>query len=222
MNVKRWFPWVCLAMMLGAELFLFRANRQKDAVQTQLHDTLLQLHQTEADFYVLKNSDVGLQASEILRLRKQNEILTNELMALEVSLFKIEAANDSNATHLATARLAIRLQQEHLLELEQRNSAIMNIALSSATNSAAIIARKTCLANLRQIDDAKQAWAMENGEADSAVPSADDLLPFLANKTFPQCPSGGKYSINAVNEAPTCSFPGHSFPPEPSPAPAGP
>ena len=82
-----------------------------------------------------------------------------------------------------------------------------------ATNSAAIIAQKTCLSNLRRIDDAKQAWATENGEPDSAVPKRADLLPYLKGGVFPVCPSGGTYSINAVNEVPTCSFPGPCFPP---------
>ncbi len=211
MNVKRWFPWVCLAMMLLADVFLFNSIREKDAITLKLRDTEVQLRQTQDELADLKNSDVGLQASEILRLRKQNEILTNRFAGLEEELAQLQVENSSNAQHLATARLAIRLQQQHLLELESETERILNTAAANATNDAAIIAQKTCLGNLRRIDDAKQAWATDNNAPDTAVPKETDLLPYLKTDQFPSCPSGGTYSINAVNELPTCSFPGHVF-----------
>jgi hypothetical protein len=209
MNIKRWFAWVCLALMLVAELFLFLANREKDAALISFRDAQVQLRQTKDELVALKNSNVGLQASEILRLRKQNEILTNRFAALELSVAQVSAENESNAQHLATARLAIQLQQEHLQELEADNQQIQDAAETNAMDAAAIIAQKTCLGNLRRIDDAKQEWASENSEPDNAVPKAADLLPYLKGGVFPVCPSGGTYSINAVDEVPTCSFPGH-------------
>jgi chromosome segregation ATPase len=215
MNVKHWFAWVCLALMLVVEISLFRANRGKDAAFTNLRDVQLQLRQTQDELDALKNSNVGLQASEILRLRKQNEIITNRFAALESSLAELTVENQSNAQHLATARLAIQLQQEHLQELEAANAQLQQAADMSATNmanAAVVIAQKTCLGNLRRIDDAKQEWAAENAEPDDAVPTAADLLPYLKDGIFPVCPSGGKYSINAVDEVPTCSFAGHVLP----------
>jgi chromosome segregation ATPase len=212
MNIKRWFAWACLVLMLVAEMFLFQANRAKDAALITLRDTQAQLRQTEDALAALKNSNVGLQASEILRLREQNEIITNRFAALENSLAQLGAENESNAQHLVTARLAIQLQQQHLQELETQNEQIQDAAEANATNAAAIIAQKTCFANLRRIDDAKQEWAGDNSEPDSAVPTVADLLPYLKGGVFPVCPSGGKYSINAVDEAPTCSYPGHVLP----------
>jgi hypothetical protein len=213
MNVKRWFPWACLALMLAADIFLFRAIRQKDEIMIKLRDEQVQLRETQDALTELKNSNVGLQASEILRLRKQNEILTNQFAGLEATLAELQVENSSNAQHLGTARLAIRLQQQHLQQLELASEKVLVEAVEDATNNAAIIAQKNCLSNLRLIDDAKQAWATENGEPDNAVPKQADLLPYLKGGAFPVCPSGGKYSINAVNELPTCSFPGHVFHP---------
>jgi hypothetical protein len=69
-----------------------------------------------------------------------------------------------------------------------------------------------CINNLRQIDAAKQQWALENDKTAYAVPSAQDLLPYLSNLVFPVCPSGGTYTINAVGVPPTCSVPGHVLP----------
>ena len=212
MNVKRWFAWVCLALMLVAEIFLFQANRQKDAALLSLRDTQAQLHDMQAELEALKNSNVGLQASEILRLRKQNEIITNRFAALEYSLSQLGSENESNAQHLATARLAIQLQQEHLQELETKNEQIQDAAESSATNAASVIAQKTCLGNLRRIDDAKQEWAGDNDAPNNAVPTVAELLPYLKGGIFPVCPSGGTYSINAIDEVPTCSYPGHILP----------
>jgi hypothetical protein len=215
MNVKRWFAWACLALMLVAEIFLFFANRAKDAASTNLHDVQVQLRQTQDELDALKNSNVGLQASEILRLRKQNEILTNRFGALQLSLAQVSVESQSNAQHLATARLALQLQQEHLRELEASNDQIQSandqLAGTNAVN-AQVIAQKTCLAHLRQIDDAKQEWASENDEPDTAVPTTAELILYLKDGIFPVCPSGGKYSINAVDEVPTCSVAGHVLP----------
>ena len=213
MNVKRWFPWACLAMMLLADVCLFGSIREKDAITLKLRDTEVQWHQAQDALSDLKNSNVGWQASEILRLRKQNEILTNRFAAMEAELAQLQVENTSNAQHLATARLAIRLQQQHLQELELETERILLTAVANATNSAAIIAQKSCLSNLRRIDDAKQAWASDHNVPDTTVPKAADLLPYLRADQFPSCPSGGVYSINAVNELPTCSFPGHVFHP---------
>ncbi len=219
MNIKRWFAWACLVLMLVAEMFLFLANREKDAALVSLHDTQVQMHQTQVDLDALKNSNVGLQASEILRLRKQNEIITNRFAALETTIAELTAENQSNAQHLGTARRALKLQQQHLQELEAANQQIQTaseqvqqIAETSATNAAVIIAKKTCLNNLRHIDDAKQEWASDNYKPDDAVPTVKDLLVYLPDTVFPACPSGGTYAINAVNEVPTCSFAGHVLP----------
>jgi Protein of unknown function (DUF3352) len=67
--------------------------------------------------------------------------------------------------------------------------------------------KNACINNLRQIDGAKQQWALENKKQDSAIPTQDELRPYL--KSFPTCPAGGEYTINAVSEAPRCSHAGH-------------
>ena len=78
-------------------------------------------------------------------------------------------------------------------------------ARSSARNSA-------CINNLRLIDHAKQQWAVENNKAATDKPAAAELQKYFKGGRFPACPQGGTYSINAVNEAPTCSHPGHELP----------
>jgi prolyl-tRNA editing enzyme YbaK/EbsC (Cys-tRNA(Pro) deacylase) len=205
MNLKRWFAWLCLALMVVAELLLFRANHEKDALlinlQTAQHDN----RQLAAELDELKNSNTGLQASEILRLRKQNEILTNQLVTLQADNDRLRAESQQNAQHLTTARTALELQQEHLAQLQSENQEI-------AAAHAATLQRTACVNNLRQIDAAKQQWALEKNKTDAAVPTAQDLLPYLPGGNFPVCPAGGVYTINAVGELPSCSVTGHDLP----------
>jgi serine/threonine protein kinase len=74
-------------------------------------------------------------------------------------------------------------------------------------------ARNVCIGNLRQIDAAKDMWALEFKKQKGDVPTIADLLPYLSrNRKFPICPDGGNYIINAIGEAPTCSLSGHAIP----------
>jgi hypothetical protein len=67
-----------------------------------------------------------------------------------------------------------------------------------------------CISNLRQIDGAKQEWALENKKQTTDTPTAQELEAILHRSlTTLQCPAGGVYTINAVGQEPTCSIPGH-------------
>ena len=67
-----------------------------------------------------------------------------------------------------------------------------------------------CINNLRQIDGAKHQWALENKKPVTAVPTVEELDPYLRARI--QCPAGGVYTLNAVGEPPTCSIPTHQLP----------
>jgi chromosome segregation ATPase len=206
MNLKRWFAWLCLALMLVAEILLFRAVREKEAAQTDLRAAQFQASQLQKDLDDLKNSNTGLQASEILRLRKQNEIYTNRLAKAQSAIDDLVAELGQTTQQLATARTALQLQQDHLQQLQTENRLVTDAGL-------AIIHRNTCINNLRQIDGAKQQWALEKNKAVDAVPTVKDLLPYLKGGVFPVCPDGGTYFINSVEAVPTCTVAGHALAP---------
>jgi hypothetical protein len=72
--------------------------------------------------------------------------------------------------------------------------------------------RNACINNLRQIDGAKQTWAMEHKAAPDAVPTWQDIQPYLGRwpqGEIPKCPKGGVYTVGSVQVAPTCSIKGH-------------
>ena len=66
--------------------------------------------------------------------------------------------------------------------------------------------RNACINNLRQIDGAKQQWALENKKGDTDTPPQASVAVYIKNNIFPSCPAGGSYTIGAVNVDPTCSL----------------
>ena len=63
---------------------------------------------------------------------------------------------------------------------------------------------QSVVGNLKQIDGAKQQWAMDLGKTSTDVPTSADLSPTYMNK-WPQGPVGVStdYVANAVNADPT-------------------
>ena len=75
--------------------------------------------------------------------------------------------------------------------------------------------QNACINNLRQIDGAKQQWALERKVNQTAVPVGTDLQPYLGrgvNGTLPTCPSDSSstfsvsYNVQNLSTAPTCSI----------------
>lgn len=64
---------------------------------------------------------------------------------------------------------------------------------------------RTCIANLRQIEAAKEQWAMENKKGAADTPTTANLTPDYM-KAFPTCPSTATaYTINQVDTNPSCA-----------------
>jgi type II secretory pathway pseudopilin PulG len=70
----------------------------------------------------------------------------------------------------------------------------------------------TCIDNLRQVDGAKQQWALENHGTSTDTPTASQIQPYLgrASGVLPLCPSdptqtfATSYEINDMSTAPSC------------------
>lgn len=69
---------------------------------------------------------------------------------------------------------------------------------------------KACISNLKQIDAAKEQWAMDNNKSNGDACAMTDLVPNYLKST-PSCPSGGTYTVGDVGTNPTCSVAGHSL-----------
>jgi len=77
--------------------------------------------------------------------------------------------------------------------------------LSRAKRSAQSI---SILDNLRQLDGAKQQWALENGKSANDVPTLSDLIPFMGRGSagLPQPVMGETYVLGRVGELPTAEL----------------
>jgi len=208
MNVKRWFAWVCLALMIVTEIFLFRANHERDDALTKLHDAQQQLHDAQAQLDTLSTSNAAAQVSELASLRKQNEALTTKNSALQKNMEAMQlkvntlvAEQNQTREHLDTARTALQLQQQNLQQLQNAQQQALAVANANA-----------CINNLRQIDAAKNQWALEKNKSANDVPTVQDIAPYLKDNTLPVCPEAGTYSLNAAGVSPTCTIPGHVLP----------
>jgi prepilin-type N-terminal cleavage/methylation domain-containing protein len=83
--------------------------------------------------------------------------------------------------------------------------------LAARTNSRI----KTCLSNLKRIEDAKEMWAAENHAGPTSVPTQAQLLGDAVTgymRSWPECPENGSYAIGNVATRPTCTVAGHTFP----------
>ena len=66
---------------------------------------------------------------------------------------------------------------------------------------------KSCVANLKQIEAAKEQWCMDNKQATTATPADTDLYGNTNYvKNTPACPSGGSYTIGDMATRPVCSI----------------
>ena len=89
--------------------------------------------------------------------------------------------------------------------LRAENQQLQQIQVNASANP--------CINNLRIIEGAKDQWALENKKGTGDAVSAQDLQPYLKNNALPACPQGGVYTLNTVGAPPTCSIPGHVYPP---------
>ena len=96
------------------------------------------------------------------------------------------------------------------------------IAIPNFVRARSTSQRNGCINNLRLLDSAKQAWALEMKQNTNATPTLDELRGFMKNSIT--CPAGGpsatfssSYVMNNVALKPTCKIlPGDHMLPEES------
>ena len=66
--------------------------------------------------------------------------------------------------------------------------------------------KNACIQNLKQIDSAKEQWAMENKKTEGASVAGSESAIDAFMKSAPVCPGGGSYTYNAIGTSPSCSL----------------
>jgi prepilin-type N-terminal cleavage/methylation domain-containing protein len=83
---------------------------------------------------------------------------------------------------------------------------LAGIAIPNIRHATEDARKQTCKLNRKNIDAAKLRWSLSRNESPTATPPESELFganAFIEHK--PDCPSGGVYSINPVQERCTCS-----------------
>jgi chromosome segregation ATPase len=166
--------------------------RQADTLRAQLDEAQKQVaSQTDEIASMHKDTE------ELLRLRNQVRQLTDEKQQLTKQL---------QASQSQTERSQAEVQQVQTRATENARAMAEQQIMQMKQNQAVV---STCINNLRLLQAAKQQWALEQHKPADSVPTPQDIAPYFPNSMVPECPGGGRYTLNAVNAAPTCSIPGH-------------
>jgi DNA repair exonuclease SbcCD ATPase subunit len=204
MKLKNWVVWLLVVAFLASEVFLFSALQQREAALVSFQTETQRADELQTQLDSLKNSNAGSQVAEIARLRADNQ----DLPRLRNQVTQLQEVNQKLVQQLKATSAFAQQQQAQLQQLAADNQQARAIVQQPDAESE----RNACINNLRQIDAAKQMWALEKNKTPDAIPTVQDLLPYFKDGILPVCPSGGTYAINAVGEAPTCSIPGHALP----------
>jgi prepilin-type N-terminal cleavage/methylation domain-containing protein len=83
------------------------------------------------------------------------------------------------------------------------------IAIPNFVRARTTSQKNACINNLRQLDGAKQQWALETKAVVTATPVVSDVQPYLGRGTagtYPLCPAAGTYTLGDLSTAPVCSL----------------
>ena len=84
------------------------------------------------------------------------------------------------------------------------------IAIPSFVKARAETQKNSCINNLRQIDSAKEQWALANGMVNDAAVVDAEVNEYI--KKVPVCPAQGTYTYGNVGADPTCDVADHILP----------
>jgi len=218
--MKYVIPWVCVAALLAGVYFLYSSNKQKDADIVQLREENKDLPQLRLDSEDAKK--LPALTAELARLRKDNE----DLLRLRAQVGQLQGDKKQLAAQLQKAQTQFGNAQQQLGNVqqeqqrlavqvaEQARAAQAQAEAQAQSQNQARVQAAACIANLRQIETAKQQWAVENNKPVGSLPTPVDLAPYLPGKVFQLvCPAGGNYTLNPVGTLATCSVAGHVMSP---------
>jgi len=197
-------PWVLVVGLAIGVYALYSSNQKQAAELAQVHQQSEDAQKAQSS--VETKSEPAPSQEELTQLRKDHEDalrLRNEVRQLRDE--KQQLARQAQSAQTAAANTQ---QQEQLQKLTAENQQLkIQTQVIQQRDQIA-----TCINNLRQIEGAKQQFALENQKPAGALVSTEDLAPYLPNKAMPACPAGGIYSLNPIGLNPTCNIAGHALP----------
>jgi prepilin-type N-terminal cleavage/methylation domain-containing protein len=80
------------------------------------------------------------------------------------------------------------------------------IAIPNFVKARTTAQKNACIANLKQMDGAKEQWALENKQSAGSAVTATEVDTYLKGSVSPSCPGGGTYTYNNVGTNPSCTL----------------
>ena len=217
MKTKDLFLGLCVAaLVLTESIFLLAARQQRTTAEADLRGAQHQVDDLKSQVAQLKADNEAAQATDVFSLRAENKNLSQKFSRLQDDYARLDSTNKLLVRQLdslrqTAAQLQERVQQWETYGQQATASVQQETTAQAQARRKAAQDRDTCIKNLKDIDAAKQKWALLNNKTDLDVPTEQDLRTYLANSTMPVCPGGGTYSINAVGLPPTCTITGHAI-----------
>jgi len=208
-------PWICVLGLSAGLAAVFVSGSAKDKELVKLRADTAQLQQLQTDLDVAQGESKK-QAEQIAELRQE----TQELLRLRNEVGQLRTEKQQLTKQVAAAQTAAQQAQAQIAEttqttaqqLQQMQAQNQQLRTTVVQQGVQVLQRNACINNLRQLDAAKQQWALEHNMTAAAMPTAQDIAPYLKNNPLPVCPAGGTYTLNDLSKPPTCSIPGHALP----------
>jgi seryl-tRNA synthetase len=206
--MKNILPWIVAVACAAGAAMLYFSNSSKEQELTSLRSQVAQIDSLNSQLEELQKKAAS-QDEQIASMHKDNtELLSLRNQVRQMTDEKAQLTKQMQAAQSQVARSQAEIQSVQARAVENAKQMQEQQILQARQNQAVV---STCINNLRTIDGAKQQWAMQNSKGPNDVPQPQEILPFLPNNVMPQCPGGGRYTLNAVNKAPTCTILGHSL-----------
>jgi prepilin-type N-terminal cleavage/methylation domain-containing protein len=93
---------------------------------------------------------------------------------------------------------------------------LVAIALPNFMRSRTTARVRLCITNLRQLGESKQICATDYRKTATAIPTSDEIAPYLRANNMPSCRASGTYRLRRIVRTPVCSLStiGHTLDPD--------
>jgi len=218
--MKTFLPWLVVVLALGGGWFLYKSGQSKSAEISALKEQVAEVDTLRAELEALEKERVPPEELERLRQNSREVLrLRNEIGQLRTQKAAIEQQAQRALANAEQAQSQAQAAQSELQALNQQQtqaqaeSAAMTLeqqmfAARYGLTAEGVQLAMTCINQLRQIEGAKQQWALENTQPATITPTPEQIAPYLKDG-LPSCPAGGTYTLKSVGEPPTCNQPGH-------------
>ena len=88
---------------------------------------------------------------------------------------------------------------------------LAGIAIPNLVKARTTAQKNACINNLREIDGAKEQWALENKKSAGSTTDTSAVVVYIKGGEAPSCPASGSYTFGALDTPPTCSISGHTL-----------